>query len=63
MRELKTNELDQVSGGLVCTEAEGGNAIYGIGQPDSFGQYLIGVYEGMIEATSYMIERVANAWG
>lgn len=62
MRELKTNELEFVSGGMVCTEAEVGNVLYGIGQPKSFGDYLIGVYEGLIQATSYAIERVANSW-
>jgi hypothetical protein len=62
MRELKTNELDFVSGGLVCTEGESGNELYGISRTNEFGRYLINLYEGAIEATSYMIERVANAW-
>ena len=62
MRELKINELEFVSGGLVCTEAESGNVLYGIGQPKSFGDYLIDVYEGLIQATSYMFERVANSF-
>lgn len=62
MRELNTSELDFVAGGMVCTEAEAGNVVHGIGQPETFGKYLIGVYEGLIEATSYMIERVANSF-
>ena len=62
MRELKTNELECVSGGMVCTKGETGNVLHGIGQPETFGQYLIGVYEGLIEATSYMIERVATSF-
>ena len=63
MRELKTIEMDFVSGGLVCTPGDSGNELYGISKTDNFGRYLINIYEGAIEATSYMIERVANAWG
>jgi hypothetical protein len=62
MRELNTNELEFVSGGLVCTEGEVGNSIHGISQPEKFGDYLISIYEGAIQATSYMFERVANAF-
>ena len=63
MRELETSELDFVSGGLVCTPADGGNVFYGVSQPNTLGRDLISIYEGLIEATSYMFERVANAWG
>jgi hypothetical protein len=62
MRKLNKTELDFVSGGLVCTEAEAGNVIYGISNPKGIGDFLIDTYEGLIQATSYMIERVANAW-
>ncbi len=62
MRELKTSELDFVSGGLVCTKGEGGNVIYGISNPKGVGGFFIDLYEGLIEATSYMIERVANSF-
>jgi hypothetical protein len=62
MRELKTNELEFVSGGLVCTQGEAGNVIYGISDPKSIGGYIIDFYEGLIEATSYAIERVANSF-
>jgi hypothetical protein len=60
MRELNKMELDFVSGGRgVCTP---GNSIGGLGDPEGFGNYLIGVYEGLVAATSHMIERVANAF-
>ena len=62
MRELRTNELDFVSGGMVCTPAKSGNVLYGISDPQGVGPFLIDLYEGLIEATSYMFERVANAW-
>ncbi len=62
MRELRTNELEFVSGGLVCTQGEGGNVLYGISRPDRFGDFMIDLYEGAIQGTSYMIERVANAF-
>lgn len=62
MRELKTNELEFVSGGLVCTEEGAANTYAGISQPSSVGNDLISFYEGLIQATSYMIERVANSW-
>lgn len=59
MRELNNMELDSVSGGHgVCTPA---NSIGGVGDPSRFGDYLIGVYEGLVAATSHVIERVANA--
>jgi energy-converting hydrogenase Eha subunit B len=59
MRELNKMEMDFVSGGLVCTP---GNSIGGFGDPDGVGTYLIGVYEGLVAATSHVIERVANAF-
>jgi len=63
MRELKTTELDFVSGGMmVCTPEDLENTIYGISNPSSFGRDVINIYEGLIEATSYIIERVANSF-
>ncbi len=62
MRELTTNELEFVSGGLVCTPENTGNVLYGISNPKGVGAFLIDVYEGLIEATSYMFERVATSW-
>ena len=59
MRELNKMELDCVSGGLVCTPA---NSIGGVGDSQNFGAYLINVYEGLVAATSHVIERVATAF-
>ena len=62
MRELKATELDFVSGGDgVCTDEPSGNDYGGITDTATIGDELINIYEGLIEATSYMIERVANA--
>ncbi len=59
MRELNVNELNRVAGGGdQCTPA---NSVGGIGDPETLGDYIIGVYEGLVEATSYIIERVSNA--
>ena len=62
MRELRTSELDFVSGGLVCREETAANTYGGISRPSSVGGDLISFYEGLIQATSYMIERVANSF-
>ena len=60
MRELNTAELEFVSGGEgVCTPENSGNVIAGVSEPSSLGKDLIDIYEGLIEATSYVIERVA----
>jgi len=61
MRELTTMELQFVSGGTgECTE-ESANRIAGFSDFADVGGNLIDFYEGLIEATSYVIERVANA--
>jgi len=63
MRTLNTNELNFVSGGEgTCGPIDGGNVLIGVSEPDSLGNDLIGIYEGVIQAFSYMIERVANAF-
>jgi hypothetical protein len=50
-----------VSGGTgECTE-ESANRIAGFSDFADVGGNLIDFYEGLIEATSYVIERVANA--
>jgi bacteriocin-like protein len=62
MRELTTSELACVSGGTgVCTSENSGNDYGGITDTGSVGQELIEIYEGLVEATSHIIERVANA--
>jgi hypothetical protein len=52
MRELTISEIGFV----------GGAANYGgVTDTASLGQDIIEIYEGLVEATSYVIERVANA--
>jgi len=55
MRELTMSEMSVVSG--ACSE---GGVLDGI-TPETVGGALINIYEGAIAATSYVIERVANA--
>jgi hypothetical protein len=63
MRELNVNELNRVAGGGdQCTPENSGNNIAGVTDPGSLGADLINVYEGLVAATSYIIERVANAF-
>ena len=57
MRELTLNEVSRVAGG----ECSAGNNYGGITEPSSLGQDIIQIYEGLVQATSYMIERVADA--
>lgn len=62
MRELTMGELQFVSGGTgVCTAEDSGNDIAGITDSESVGQDLINIYEGLVAATSHVIERVASA--
>ncbi|MBT8091098.1 MAG: hypothetical protein KJO01_12910 [Gammaproteobacteria bacterium] len=58
MRELTMSEVEFVSGG--CTPGSS-NTFGGIRDTYGLGQDIINIYEGLIEATSYVIERVANA--
>ena len=67
MRELTLSEMALVAGagddngtGGGCGEGSGNN-YGGITEPSSLGEELIEIYEGLVEATSYIIERVANA--
>ncbi len=61
MRVLTMGEIGRVTGGGGSCSSDGGNNIGGIGDPDSIGGYLISVYEGLVAATSYVIERVADS--
>jgi len=64
MRELKTEELAFVSGGLgsmTCTPASAANEYYGIQNTSSLGGDLVNIYEGLVFATSHIIERVARS--
>jgi hypothetical protein len=59
MRELTLNEIAMVSG--AGDECPPSNDIGGITDFSGVGQDLINFYEGLVAATSYMIERVADA--
>lgn len=62
MRELTMTELGFVAGGHDgCSSGDGGNNYGGISDTSSIGREIIEIYEGLVEATSYIIERVANA--
>lgn len=64
MRTLEINELQRVAGGTgQCSadEAGSGNNYGGVTQPSRLAQDLIDIYEGLVAATSHVIERVAGA--
>ncbi len=63
MRELTMTELGLVGGGAEqCSSGQSGNSYGGITDTTSIGQEIIEIYEGLVEATSYIIERVATAF-
>ncbi len=62
MRELNATELGFVSGaGDECSGGGSGNDLGGIKDSESIGDDLINIYEGVVQAVSHVIERVANA--
>lgn len=62
MRELTVTEMRQVAGAAgECTAEDSGNNYGGITETSSVGDDLIELYEGLVAATSYVIERVARA--
>ncbi len=61
MRELTATELRFVSGGMAVCTAQFSNSYGGVTNTGSIGRDLINFYEGLVEATSYVIERIANA--
>ena len=62
MRELTANEIELVAGGNgECTADDSGNTYGGVKDTSSLGEELIEIYEGVVEATSHIIERVADA--
>ncbi len=62
MRELTASEIGLVSGaGGDCSSDDGGNNLGGITNPETIGDDLVAIYEGLVAATSHIIERVANA--
>ncbi len=60
MRELNSSEISFVSG-AGCSGGSGNN-IGGVTNSGGLGRDLINIYEGVVQATSYMIERVSKAW-
>ena len=63
MRELTTAEIDFVTGGGDNCSNDSGNNYGGVTDTTSLGQDLINIYEALVEVTSHIIERVANALG
>ena len=63
MRELTMSEIGLVSGGGDnCSAGDtGGNNYGGITETSHVGDEIIEIYEGLVAATSHIIERVANA--
>jgi len=65
MRELNREEISFVAGsGDKCSSDDsgsGGNDYGGVTEPSSVGDDLIAIYEGLVAATSHIIERVALA--
>ena len=63
MRELTMSEIGLVSGGAdnCPSDDSGGNDYGGITDPKSVGEEIIDMYEGLVAATSHIIERVAGA--
>ena len=61
MRELNATELNFVSG--AGEECSGGsrNDLGGVKDAEVLGRGLSNIYEGVVEATSHLIERVADA--
>lgn len=59
MRELTMNELQIVSG--AGDDCPSGNNIGGVTDPSSLADDLIAIYEALVSATSYVIERVATS--
>jgi len=62
MRDLTISEIGFVSGaGDSCPDDSGGNNYGGITDTTSVGREIIEFYEGLVAATSHIIERVAGA--
>ena len=62
MRELTMQEMGMVAGGTgECTAESSGNNYGGVTDTGSIGEDLINIYEGVVAATSHIIERVARA--
>lgn len=74
MRELTMNEMQYVVGGFGCQSGggsssggdsgggESGNTYGGVSDTTTIGDDLINIYEGLVQATSHIIERVATSF-
>jgi len=62
MRELNSRELSFVSGAGDDCSSGSGNDIGGVTDAESLGRDLVNIYEGVVQAVSHVIERVAVAW-
>jgi len=64
MRELTMTEVAMVAGGDDSCGAKGGggNVYAGVGDTKSFGDDLVDIYEGLVQAASHIIERVAESF-
>lgn len=60
MRVLTSRETCAVGGGNECT-ANDGNTYGTVSDTSTVGEELIELYEAAVAATSYIIERVADA--
>lgn len=61
MRELTKSEIHMVSGaGDECPSGASGNDIEGITNFEQLGDDLVAFYEGLVQVTSHIIERVAG---
>ena len=62
MRVLTTNEMSLVAGAADdCSSGGSGNNYGGVTNPGGIADDLIAIYEGLVAATSHVIERVAKA--
>ncbi len=61
MRELNATELSFVSGAGEECSSDSGNEYGGVSDTESFGDELVNLYEGVVQAVSHVIERVADA--
>ena len=64
MRELTVSEIGFVGGAAEqCRADQSGNNYGGVTDTGTFGDDLVEIYEGLVQAASHIIERVANALG
>ncbi len=62
MRALTQAEWSAVcGGGDSCSSEDSGNNLGGVTDSEGLGKDLINIYEGLVEAASHIIERVAEA--